>query len=343
MKVQPFGSGHAGGDAVLITLENRNGVRAVLSNYGARLVSLFCPDRAGQLGDVCLGFDSLEEYRGQNRFTGATIGRWANRIAGASFELNGKTWYLNANEGSNVLHGGNAGFHSKFWEYGVPGDACAVFSCVSYDGEEGFPGRLQTKVTFALNEHNGLEIAYEAECDQNTVVNLTNHAYFNLAGTGTIHDHLLQVNSERVLEAGPGLIPTGAFLPVEGTPYDLRSPRRIGDCLKMRGVSDMFDAVKGFDVDYILPGEGLREVAVLSDPKSGRQLRVITDQPGIQIYSGQGLKGSSISHGVLQPYSGVALETQHHPDSVHHPHLPSTFLKAGEVFHSKTVYAFEAK
>ncbi len=343
MRVQPFGSDGSGREAVLVTLENGNGMRAVLTNYGARLVSVFCPDRAGRLTDVCLGFGSLEEYRARNGYTGATIGRWANRIAGASFELNGKTWFLNANEGRNILHGGKDGFHSKFWDYSVLSNTSAVFSCVSYDGEEGFPGRLETKVTFTLNEENGLEIDYEAESAQDTVINLTNHAYFNLAGSGTIHDHLLHVNSERVLDAGSGLIPTGAFLPVEGTPYDLRSPRRIGDCLKMRGVSGMFDAAKGFDVDYILPGEGLREVAVLSDPESGRQLRVITDQPGIQIYSGQGLSGKSISHGPLQPYSGVALETQHHPDSVHHPHLPSTILQAGEVFRSRTVYAFEVK
>jgi len=313
----------------------------VLTDYGARLVSIFCPDRKGQLQDVCLGFGSLEEYRTLNGFMGATIGRWANRIADASFEHKGKTWHLNANEGRNILHGGKEGFHNKFWEYHILSDTRVVFSYVSNDGEEGFPGRLETKVAFTLNEVNGIAIDYEATSDKDTIINLTNHAYFNLAGSGTIHDHLLFINSGRILEAGPGLIPTGAFLPVEGTPYDLRIPRRIGDSLKMYGVTEMFDAAKGFDVDYILPGESLREAAVLSDPASGRLMRVITDQPGIQVYSGQGLSGKTVSHGHLQPYSGIALETQHHPDSVHHPHLPSTLLQAKEVFRSRTVYAFE--
>lgn len=341
MNVEHFGTDSQGREAVLITLSNGRGLSATLTNFGARLVKILCPDRNGELADVCLGFDSLGDYQTRSGYLGATVGRWANRIAGAGFELNGKTYRLYPNNGKNTLHGGKEGFDKKFWDYELQGESRVIFRTVSPDGEEGFPGRLEVKVTFELREDGGLEILYEAASDQDTVVNLTNHAYFNLAGAGTIHDHLLQVDGGRVLSATPDLIPTGEFLPVEGTPYDLRSPRRVGDCLKMHGINGMFDSAKGFDIDYILDGTGMRGAAVLSDPGSGRVMRVVTDQPGIQVYSGQGLSGSAKNGGTYQPYSGIALETQHHPDSVHHPHLPTTVLKAGETFRSRTAYIFE--
>jgi len=342
MKTRHFGRDAKGREAVLITLENSGGMKVTLTNFGARLVGIECRDRRGALKDVCLGFDSLEEYETRGGYLGATIGRWSNRIGGASFELAGKTYPLYANDGRNALHGGKEGFDKKFWDYEQIGDNGVRFRYVSPDMEEGFPGELDTRVTFTLGEGGELDIRYQAVGTKDTVINLTNHAYFNLAGEGTVHDHLLQVNAARVLAATPDLIPTGDFLDVAGTPYDLRAPRRIGDCLTMRGANRMFDDAKGFDIDYALEGHGLREAAVLSDPASGRRMRVRTDQPGLQVYSGQGLSGKGKNGAELSPYAGIALETQHHPDSVHLPGLPTTVLLAGKEFDSRTVYVFDA-
>jgi aldose 1-epimerase len=339
--IRHFGRDDSGSEAVLITLRNQGGMSVTFSNYGARLVSIICPDREGNPADVCLGFDSLHDYQTRSGYLGATIGRFANRIGGAVFELNGQIYPLYPNNGKNTLHGGKAGFDRKFWEYEAKGNGAVIFRCISADGEEGFPGKMDVQVTFTLQDNSALRIDYEAVSDRDTVLNLTNHAYFNLAGKGTVHGHYLQIHSDYVLKASEDLIPTGELQPVSDTPYDLRGGKTIGDCLAMKGQNPMFDGACGFDIDYILPGEGLREAAVLWEPVSGRLMRVITDQPGIQVYSGQGLSGVAKNGGVFEPYSGIALETQHHPDSVHHPHLPSTVLKAGEVFRSSTIYAFE--
>jgi aldose 1-epimerase len=338
-----FGIDETGREAVLITLNNQLGMKVTLTNFGARLVSIICPDKKGETADVCLGFDTLKEYQTRPGYLGATIGRWANRIAGASFKLNGKEYSLFANDGANTLHGGREGFDKKVWEYSADGENQVIFRYTSPDGEEGFPGTLQTSVTFTLGEDGSLTITYEAQSDQDTVINLTNHAYFNLAGSGTVHGHLLQVNAAAVAQTGEDLIPDGNLLPVAGTPFDLLIPSRIGDRLSMKGVSAMFDSAKGYDVDYVLSGSGFHEAAVLKEPSSGRVMRVLTDQPGIQVYSGQGLNGPAKNGAVYGPYSGIALETQHHPDSVHHTIFPSTKLLAGQVFRSKTAYIFKAE
>ena len=341
--MKSLGKDHLGREAHLIELRNAKGMRVTLTNYGARLVGILVPGRDGQFADVCLGFDTLADYQTRSGYLGATIGRWGNRIAGASFELNGRQYKLYANNGANTLHGGKEGFDSKFWEYTREGEKAVVFTYTSPDGEEGFPGTLHTKVRFSLEDDGSLVISYEARADRDTVVNLTNHAYFNLAGTGTIHNHLLQVHADTVAETREDLIPTGRLVPVSGTPYDLREPASLGASLAMTGRNAMFDSAKGFDIDYVLRGEGFRETAVLRDPASGRVMRVLTDQPGIQVYSGQGLGGPAKNGGTHQPYSGIALETQHHPDSVHHSHFPSTTLKAGDVFRSKTIYQFSVE
>ena len=339
--IRHFGQDGQGREAVLITLHNQGGMSVAFSNFGARLITIICPDRQGNPADVCLGFDTLSDYQTRSGYLGATIGRFANRIGGAAFELNGQRYSLFPNNGKNTLHGGKDGFDRKFWDYEVSSDSTLIFRCVSSDGEEGFPGKLDVQVTFTLLNDNALRIDYEAVSDRDTVLNLTNHAYFNLAGKGTVHGHFLQVNSDYVLKAVEDLIPTGEFLPVSGTPYDLRLGKSIGECLAMKGHSTMFDSAGGFDIDYVLKGKGLREAAVLWEPVSGRLMRVMTDQPGIQVYSGQGLAGPAKNGAVYQAYSGVALETQHHPDSVHHPHLPATTLKSGHVFRTSTIYAFE--
>ena len=343
MIITPFGTSAQGEQALLLTIKNSAGMAVILSNFGARLVGILAPDREGKLADVCLGFDTLKDYQTRSGYLGATIGRWGNRIAGASFALNGKTYPLYANNGKNTLHGGKDGFDQKIWDHEQSGDSQVAFAYVSPDMEEGFPGTLTTKVTFTLGEDGKLSIAYEASSDKDTVVNLTNHAYFNLAGQGTVRDHLLQVHAEAVTATTEDLIPTGELMKVDGTPYDLRAPKKLGGQLDMLGVSPMFDSAQGYDINYVLNDEGMREAAVLSHPQSGRVMRVWTDQPGIQVYSGQGLSGAAKGGAVYQPYSGIALETQHHPDSVHHTHFPSTLLKAGDVFRSETIYGFSVE
>lgn len=340
MDIQPFGTDQHGKAVHLITITNNKGMAVTLCSFGARLTGILCPDASGKLADVCLGFDSLEDYQTRSGYLGATIGRWANRIGGASFSLGGRDYPLYANNGANTLHGGQEGFDKKTWDVEVLGENQVRFSYQSPHMEEGFPGKLDIQVTYTLTDDGSLSIRYRAVCDQDTVINLTNHAYFNLAGEGSIHDHLLQVHADSVTAATEDLIPTGDFLHVEGTPYDLRAPRRIGDCLGMAGVNAMFDAASGFDINYVLEADGYAPAALLKHPASGRVMKVFTDQPGIQVYSGQGLKGSAKNGGSYGPYSGIALETQHFPDSVHHAHFPSTELRAGQVFESETVYQF---
>lgn len=325
-----------------ITLKNASGCCAVFSNYGAHLVSLCVPGCDGKPVDVCLGYDDIAGYRNNKGYLGATVGRYCNRIGGASFPLNGETYRLYANDGANTLHGGKEGFDKKTWAYRIsPDGAGVVFSCLSPDGEEGFPGNLEVQVAYSLTASNALEIRYTAKSDRDTVLNLTNHSYFNLAGVGDIGQHTLQVNGTSITATTPDLIPTGELMPVAGTPYDLRKPRLLAEALSERGKNAMFDGANGFDVNYVLDGDGLREAAVLALPAAGLVMRVMTDQPGIQVYSGQGLNAAGKGGKAYGPYSGIALETQHLPDSVHHPHFPSTVLRAGEMFSSVTAYAFE--
>ncbi len=326
-----------------ITIDNKKtGMSAVLSNYGAHLVSLLVPDRSGKIIDVCLGYDDIASYQKNQGYLGAAVGRYCNRIGGASFPLNGKTYALYANDGANTLHGGREGFDKKTWAYEVAPDHHSVsFSYLSPDGEEGFPGNLNIVVTYTLTDEYGLQIDYKADSDQDTVVNFTNHAYFNLTGKGDIKGHSLQVAASSITETTPDLIPTGELLPVDDTPYDLRQPKIIGEALDEQGENAMFDRARGYDINYVLDGEGLRKAAVLTSPDSSLTMRVYTDQPGIQVYSGQGLHYTGKGGVEYGPYAGIALETQHFPNSVHHEHYPTTTLKAGDTFSSTTIYAFD--
>ncbi|NLG57190.1 MAG: galactose mutarotase [Clostridiales bacterium] len=327
-----------------ITITNSAGLKAVLSNYGAHLISLHVPGAGWETLDVCLGYDDLTGYRKHRGYLGATVGRYCNRIGGSAFTLNGKDYALYPNDGANTLHGGKEGFDKKTWDYELSENGDSVtFSYRSPDGEEGYPGNLDVKVTYTLKDPCALEITYDAISDKDTVINLTNHSYFNLAGQGDIKKHTLQVHADSVTATTPDLIPTGVLLPVSGTPYDLRKPRLIGEVLEERGKNEMFDGARGFDINYVLKGEGRREAAVLALPETGLVMRVITDQPGVQVYSGQGLNNTGKGDVHYGPYSGIALETQHLPDSVHHPHFPDTRLKAGDHFKSTTIYQFEVQ
>ena len=343
---KPFGVDQIGRQMTLYTLTNKIGASISVLDFGAHLVSVRVPDRNGQMADVCLGFDTLEEYDQKPCFVGGVLGRFSNRIAGAGFSLNGKEYTLFKNDGPNSLHGGREGFDKKWWRGQTlegDGEDAVILTYVSHDGEEGYPGKLHVQATFAWDDQCRLTFRYLAQADQDTIVNLTNHAYYNLAGQGDIRDHILRVNADCILDVNDDLIPNGKFRPVAGTLLDLRAGCRLGDGIERQAECPLLNVVNGYDVCYVIPGEGLREAAMLREPVSGRALRVFTDQPGMQVYTGQGLCISGKGGAEYGPYAGVAMETQHFPDSPHHPHFPTTVLKAGETFQSTSVYAFSAE
>lgn len=343
---KPFGVDQIGRQMTLYTLTNRGGASVSLLDFGAHIVSIRVPDKNGRLGEVCLGYDTLEEYDQKPSYLGAAIGRVGNRIGGAKFTLNGKEYTLFKNNGENSLHGGREGFDKKWWRgetLETDQEDAVIFTYIAHDGEEGYPGKLHVQITYAWDNDCRLSIRYMAQSDQDTIVNLTNHSYFNLSGKDTMLDHTLQVNADCVTNVDAGLIPTGEFLPVEGTPLDLRQPRKIGDGVARRKECGLIDAVNGYDINYVLQGEGMKEAAVLRDEESGREMRVLTTEPGMQVYTGQGLNTTGRGGKAYGPYAGVALETQHHPDSPHHDNFPSITLKAGDTYQSATIYAFSAK
>ncbi len=341
IKKTPFGKDDSGREVFLFTITNASGAQVAVTNFGATLVSVRVPDKNGTLANVALGFDRLETYKVKNGSVGATIGRVGNRIAGGRFSLNGKEYALYVNNGANTLHGGKVGFDKKTWDYEIKESENAVaFAYVSPDMEEGFPGALSVSVTYTWTEDDRLSLAYRAETDKDTIVNLTNHSYFNLAGEGSVFDHTLQILADRFTEADAALIPTGKLPPVDGTPFDMRQPARVGDRLSQLDAHPMLAQANGFDLNYVLPGDGMRLCAVLAHPASGREMRVYTDQPGIQCYSGQGLNVTGHGGARYTAYSGLALETQHYPDAPHHDNFPSIVLKKGETLQTETVYAF---
>ena len=343
---RPFGIDQIGRQMTLYTMTNRGGASVSVLDFGAHLVSIRVPDRDGRLADVCLGFDTLEEYDQKPGFLGATVGRYANRIGGGRFTLNGKEYTLFHNDGRNTLHGGREGFDKKWWKGQVleaDTEDAVIFTYVAHDMEEGFPGKMHVQVTYAWDDQCRLSIRYLAQCDQDTVVNLTNHAYYNLAGRGTMLNHRITVHSSTVTDVDAGLIPTGEMLSVAGTAMDLTQGAVIGERIARKKEHRLLDGVDGFDCNFVLDGEGLKEAAELYDPESGRAMTVLTTEPGIQMYTGQGLGGTGHGGQEYHAYSGVALETQHYPDSPNHPEFPTTVLKAGDTFQSTTVYAFSVK
>jgi aldose 1-epimerase len=306
-------------------------------------VNLLVPDRAGKLDDVALGFESVAPYFTQTAYFGATIGRYGNRIAKGSFTLDGKTYQLPQNNGVNSLHGGTTGFDKQLWKVDRKESSppSITFSRVSPDGEDGYPGTLNVNVTFTLTEKNQLRISYRATTDKPTIINLTNHTYYNLAGAGngTILDHVVTLHADAFTPVDSTLIPTGIIQKVAGTPWDFRTAKPIGKDIKAVGGNPV-----GYDHNFVLE-KGASWAAEVYEPTSGRLMKVVTDQPGIQFYTGNFLDGTLTGKGgkVYPQYGAFCLETQHFPDSPNHSNFPSTVLKPGQVYKTTTVYSFSAK
>ncbi|MCC6342626.1 MAG: galactose mutarotase [Bryobacterales bacterium] len=348
IRKQPFGQTRNGEPVELYTLTNSNGVETSITNYGGRVVTLKVPDRAGKFADVVLGFDSLDPYLGNSPYFGALIGRYGNRIGKARFTLDGKEYKLAANNGPNALHGGVVGFDKVPWkgEEGTGEEPSLKLTYLSKDGEEGYPGNLSVTVVYTLTDRNELRIDYEAATDKDTVLNLTNHSYFNLAGEGVgdILGHEIMINADRFTPIDSGLIPTGELKPVKGTPFDFTKSTAIGARINDRDQQIQFG--KGYDHNFVLNGGGgLALAARVVEPHSGRIMEVLTTQPGVQFYTGNFLDGSVKGKGgKAYPYrSAFCLETQHFPDSPNKPGFPSVVLKPGEKFTSTTVYRFTAQ
>jgi aldose 1-epimerase len=326
------------------TLHNIHGASAKIITLGATLTELLVPDENGKLGDVVLGFDNLKGYEGAHPFFGVTVGRYANRIANGKFTLDGKEYQLFVNNGPNSLHGGKAGFDKKVWKANSSEDAqgeSVKLTYVSKDGEENYPGTLTVSVTYTLTKSNELKINYTAETDKPTVLNLTNHSYFNLAGTGDVLQHVLQLNADNYTPVDSTLIPTGQISSVAGTPLDFRKPTAIG-----AHIGEIKD-IGGYDHNFVVNGKPgtLRLAGKVNEPSTGRQMEVWTTQPGMQFYSAIHLDGTVVGKGgqAYQKYGALCLETQHYPDSPNHPAFPTTVLRPGQKFTSETIYKFSAK
>jgi len=345
--------GHASnGEPVdIYALRNQKGMEVRISTYGATITSLTAPDRMGRFANVVLGFNSFDAYqnrayRRESPYFGAVIGRYANRIAKGQLPLNDKTVTLAINNPPNHLHGGMKGFDKVVWNETTTDKLdrpSVAFAHESKDGEEGYPGNLRVNVIYSLTE-DALEIEYQAMSDQDTIINLTNHSYFNLkgAGEGDILQHVLRLNADRFTPVNAALIPTGELRPVAGTPFDFREPTAIGARIDEK--DEQLLIAKGYDENFVLSGsEGtLKLAATLGEPQTGRSLEVWTTEPGLQLYSGNFLRGDLSDHNgrPFVSHGGLCLETQHFPDSPNHPDFPSTLLKRGETFSSRTIYRF---
>ncbi len=327
------------------TLTNANGLVLKVITYGAIITEMHVPDRNGKLGDVVLGFDRLEPYLTKSPYFGAALGRVGNRIAKGKYTLDGKTYTLAVNNGPNHLHGGLKGFDKVVWHaepVSGPDGAAVVFQYTSADGEEGYPGTVNVTMTYTLTNKNELRFDYRATTDKDTPINLTNHSYWNLAGRGDILGHILTLKAANFSPTDDALIPTGKIEPVAGTPMDFTKPKAIG-----RDLGKLTDQPQGYDWNFVLDGgggNGLVRAARVVDPSTGRVMDVLTDQPGIQFYSGNFLDGTLMGKrgAVYRQHDGLCLETQHFPDSVNHPNFPSTILHPGQIYRTTTLYRFSA-
>lgn len=327
--ITDFGKTRDGSEVKLITLKNQKGMSVQVITYGAVIKELQAPDRDGNFKNMLLTTDSLEKFEGGFNGAAAMIGRVVNRIAGASFELDGKTWKLTPNEKQNTIHGGRKGFAQSVWTVAdapvIPGESSVRLIYLSKDGEEGFPGNLRTTLTYSLTDQNEFRIDLLAETDQPTIANLTNHAYWNLAGGGSCLDNILTIPATEYTPTDSDLIPTGEILPLRGTPMDFSEPTRIGGRIAL-----LKPALNGYDHNFIL-GEGntLKLAARLLEPKSGRVMEVRTTQPAVQLYTGNHLGNTA-----------VCLETQHYPDAIHHPNFPSIVIRPDKPLKESTVFTF---
>jgi aldose 1-epimerase len=345
VKREPFGS--IDGRAIeQFTLTNKNGVEVRAITYGAIITSIKTPDRTGAIGDIVLGFDSLQGYLAGHPFFGAIVGRYGNRIAKGRFTIDGTEYKLATNNGPNHLHGGVKGFDKQVWQADIlppmAGQSTVTFSYTSADGEEGYPGRLVVEVAYTLNDNNELLVEYEARSDKATHVNLTQHSYFNLSGDADILGHELTIDADRYTPVDATLIPTGELAPVEGTPFDFRKSTAIG--ARIGAADPQIKNGSGYDHNWVLnrTGPDLQRAARVVEPKSGRTLEVSTTEPGMQFYAGNFLDGKLIGKGGRSygKRSGFCLETQHFPDTPNQANFPTTLIKAGERYHTKTVFAF---
>ncbi len=325
----------------LYTLKNAKGAEAKIMTYGGVVVSLKVPDSKGVMGDVVVGLDKYDDYLKPPPFFGALIGRYGNRIGHAKFTLDGTEYKLAANDGENTLHGGVRGFDKRLWTANPLSANSLDLKYKSADGEEGFPGNLDVTVTYTLTDANELKIDYSATTDKNTVVNLTNHSYFNLAGEGDILAHEVQINADRFTPVDKGLIPTGELKDVKGTPFDFRTSTAIGARIEDKDQQLIFG--KGYDHNWVLnrTGDGLQSAAKVTDKKSGRVMEVLTTEPGLQFYTGNFLDGTFKGKGRTYDHrSAFCMETQHFPDSPNKPSFPTTELKPGATYKTTTVYRF---
>lgn len=345
-----FGQLPDGSTADLYTLTNSNGMSARITNYGGIVTHLFVPDKDGKFEDVVLGFDSLQNYLNGHPFFGALVGRYGNRIANGKFQLDGKTYNLYINNGPNALHGGKVGFDKVLWktqEVTTDSTAGLQMSYVSADMEEGYPGTLEVEVTYTLANDNSLKIDYKATTDKPTVVNLTNHSYFNLTGLKRdILGHQVTIHADSLVAVDDKLIPTGTLVPVAGTPFDFNTPRAVGERIDDH-THEQIKFGGGYDHCWALRKNGndeLSEIATVYDPGSGRLMEVFSTEPGVQFYTANFLNGSLTGKGATYTKRfGLCLETEHYPDSPNQPHFPTTVLRPGETYQTTTAYRFSVK
>ncbi|WP_302899681.1 aldose epimerase family protein [Mucilaginibacter sp. BT774] len=331
----------------LFVLKNKNGMEAAITNYGGRLVALLVPDSAGKMIDVSVGMGNVDDYvKSSERYYGATIGRYGNRIAKGHFTLEGKQYTLATNNAPNSLHGGKKGYQDVVWDAKKINDQTLELTYLSKDMEEGYPGNLKVKVTYSLTDDNGFKCSYEATTDKVTVVNLTNHAYFNLngEGSGTILDHLVQIKANNYTPVDSTLIPTGKIEPVKGTPFDFTTPVTIG--ARINDANEQLKNGKGYDHNFVLDKHTLADpIAIVKGDKTGIVMEIYTEEPGMQFYSGNFMHSkNTMKYGDKDYYrSAFAMETQHYPDSPNQPQFPSTVLKPGQTYKTESLYKFKTK
>jgi aldose 1-epimerase len=347
LRKDQWGKMPSGEQIDLYTLRNSNGIETAITNYGGRIVTLKTPDRRKHFDDIVLGCDKLDGYLEKDPYLGALVGRYANRIANGEFTLGSKTYRVARNNGPNALHGGQKGFDKVAWTgrlIDADGGTAIELEYLSPDGEEGYPGNLRVTVRYTLTDKDELRIDYHATTDKDTILNLTNHSYFNLAGqaAGNVLDHLVMINADEFTPVNEHLIPTGELRRVEGTPFDFRELKAIGTHIAEK--DQQIEYGIGFDHNYVLNkrGEGPSIAARVTEPNTGRTIEVSTTEPGVQFYTGNHLDGTARGKGgaVYGFRSGFCLETQHFPDSPHRPEFPSTELRPGEVYRGTTVFTF---
>jgi aldose 1-epimerase len=349
VSVQPWGQAPDGQPVELYTLTDGKGVTVRLSTFGANVQSIIVPDRDGKSEDVIFGFDSVEGYVADATFQGAAIGRYGNRIGGAKFAIDGTAYHVTENGGGNCLHGGKPGFDKAVWKassFECKGKVGVVMTLTSPDGDQGFPGKLDVKITFTLGHDADLTIAYEAVTDKATTVNLTHHMYYNLSGDAKndILGDILQIKADRMTPVDSGLIPTGELKNVKGTPFDFQTPTAVG--LRINAADDQIKKGGGYDHNFVFASAdgSLKAQCELYNPVSGRVMTILTTEPAVQFYSGNFLSGATGKNGAKHDFRhALCLETQHYPDSPNHANFPSTILRPGETYKSTTVLQFSVR